>query len=314
MVLGSGPLARAEVSVVSRFGRVWCLLGLVVVVVAGIGGCDGPADPPSCRCSGAVPGGSLSVACGGTQCVGGVGYRCTDVNTAVSDPSACATPPDGGSITCPDPRACPSGCCSGSTCQPGTAVNMCGTGGAGCAACGVGESCSGGACFSTSTGCSVRNTGLDIEDTCAGEQICDCGASPFCEGTGTCVPAFGRIYRIGITRVQLPDRRPDGMCWDDPSCGAPDPYVLVSVGGSGVGMTTAGSDTFGVTWDPPAVFNASILAGTAVRLDVYDEDLTSDDGALACVFDPITAATLRSRSLSCSGALGELEAVIVYAP
>jgi hypothetical protein len=54
--------------------------------------------------------------------------------------------------------------------------------------------------------------------------------------------------------------------------------------------------------------------GTEIRVDVYDEDLTADDGAFACVHAPVTAAQLRSRDLSCAGALGEIDIVVVYVP
>ncbi|MCB9597536.1 MAG: hypothetical protein H6719_32760 [Sandaracinaceae bacterium] len=90
--------------------------------------------------------------------------------------------------------------------------------------------------------------------------------------------------------------------------------MTVTVDSTAVGTTMAGTDLFDVTWDPIAVFEATILAGSGVRLDVFDEDLTTNDGAFACVHDPITAERLRSRDLSCSGALGSLSAVIVFVP
>lgn len=45
-----------------------------------------------CRCTGAVPSGTLDVECGGYACVGGEGYRCTGPNAAVADPVACLPP------------------------------------------------------------------------------------------------------------------------------------------------------------------------------------------------------------------------------
>lgn len=264
------------------------------------------------------PRGCPSGCCNGTSCEAGT----TDARCGTSGASCVTCPSDQScaagtcvpdTISCPDPAACPGGCCAGSVCQPGNTASNCGSGGTSCATCGAGEACSAGIC--EVPGCSVRNLGASIEDTCTGENICNCGSGvAFCEGTGTCVPAFGRIYRVGLTHLLLPARRPDGMCWDDPGCGAPDPYVVLRVDGAPVGMTPAGSDLYEGFWTPPAAFDATILAGGSLRLDVYDEDLTADDGAFACVQDPITAARLRSRDVGCTGALGTLEAVIVFVP
>ena len=50
-----------------------------------------------CRCEGAVPEGTLSVACGEMQCVGGTaGYVCTGPGTAAAAPEACTMTADGG--------------------------------------------------------------------------------------------------------------------------------------------------------------------------------------------------------------------------
>lgn len=177
--------------------------------------------------------------------------------------------------------------------------------------CGSSESCEAGVC--ESPGCSVRDTASGVEDTCTGENICQCPGSPFCEGTGTCVSAFGRIYRVGIAQAELPDRNPSGDCWDT-GCGAPDPYVVLSVDGTVVDRTPTASDTFTPAWSPVFTRDVTIVAGSDLRLDVFDEDIADDDGAFACVFEPISAARLRSRDLSCDGALGELTSVVVFVP
>lgn len=155
--------------------------------------------------------------------------------------------------------------------------------------------------------------GGTIEDSCSGEQICICppGTTGLCESGGTCSPAFGRGYRVGLVGFSLPPVRPDGMCWDDPGCGAPDPYVVVQVDGIEVGRTPAASDIYEGGWSPPAVFDFRLDAGSSLRLEVYDEDLISDDGAFACNFQPISAVQLRSRQASCTGGVGTLRAVII---
>lgn len=56
---------------------------------------DCPTDP-GCRCVGDIPTGRLDVACGELACVGGVGYRCTAMNTAIEDPLGCMPSVDGG--------------------------------------------------------------------------------------------------------------------------------------------------------------------------------------------------------------------------
>ena len=59
---------------------------------------SGPST--DCRCEGAVPEGTLSVACDDMQCVGGTaGYLCTGPGTAVAAPEACMATGDGGMPT-----------------------------------------------------------------------------------------------------------------------------------------------------------------------------------------------------------------------
>ena len=63
-----------------------------------------------------------------------------------------------------------SGCCQNGVCQPGTAVNACGTGGGACTSCGSGDSCVLGAC----QGAAVPEPG----DKCAANA--DCGSAGIC--------------------------------------------------------------------------------------------------------------------------------------
>lgn len=277
------------------------LMALTGALVLMLTGCDGGAT--SC-----TTGATQGCLCGG----GAMGVQTCLADGTWGMCSSCSGGGDGGEASCPDPAGCPTGCCAGAVCMPGDTVSACGSGGGSCSTCGDGESCSGGACETPR--CSVRNTGSAIEDTCTGENICSCaGGDVFCEGTGTCVPAFGRIYRIGVSQVTLPERDPAGECWDV-GCGAPDPYVTVSVDGSTIGATPAGADVFSVTWDPIQIFEATVLAGTDIRFDVWDEDATSDDGAFFCADEPITVERLRGRNLSCGGEIGSLTAVIVFVP
>ena len=165
------------------------------------------------------------------------------------------------------------------------------------------------------SGCSVRELGTMLEDSCTSDQICVCGTdNGLCEGTGTCSVAFGRRYLIGVVAVAVPTTKPSGECWDEPGCGAPDPYVVVSVDDTPILTTLVADDLFEFSYDPPEVIETTVAAGSTIRLDVFDEDLAADDGILACVVESITAAHLRSRNLSCMGDLGTLVSVIVPAP
>jgi len=160
------------------------------------------------------------------------------------------------------------------------------------------------------TGCSAQNGSASVVDTCLGDTICLCpGGDLFCDGTGTCSVAFGRRYTIAVSELTLPDRKPDGTCWDA-ACGAPDPYVVFSVDGVELGRTPAASDLLTVVYDPLPAVDATVAAGSTIRLDVFDEDISADDPAFACVATA-TGALLRSRDLSCEGVLGQMTAIIV---
>ncbi len=164
-------------------------------------------------------------------------------------------------------------------------------------------------------GCSVRDLGASIEDSCGGDNICICAdGNAFCEGTGTCSVAFGRRYVIAVSGLNLADRRPDGMCWDDPGCGAPDPYVAIVADGALLLTTPAGVDLYEGVYDPPAGVETTIVAGSEVQIDVFDEDVLDDDFAFGCVLRSATAAQLRARDLSCGNETGSMLAVIVPAP
>jgi len=277
-------------------------MGRIVGLVLLVAGCSGPPPTTGCRCAGAVPGGVLDVACGGSQCVGGQGYRCVDANTAEPDPSACGVP-DSGPAPC-GPDTC-GGCCSAGVCQSGSTDGACGAGGGPCRSCGGGTACAGGVC--SASGCSFS---ASRGDTCTGDDICICpggSAEPLCEGTGTCSTAYGRRYSIFVGSLTLPDRRPDGMCWDA-FCGAPDPFVQIRVNGGLLGTSPAVADSFRATLNYGVESN--ITAGSSIEIAVFDQDVSADDGAFTCRFASVDSALLRGRDLSCSGALGELLAVI----
>jgi hypothetical protein len=54
-----------------------------ILLVLAVAGCTSsnttnPPPPPGCRCTNAVPGGTLDLPCGASGCLGGMGYRCLD--------------------------------------------------------------------------------------------------------------------------------------------------------------------------------------------------------------------------------------------
>lgn len=141
-------------------------------------------------------------------------------------------------------------------------------------------SCSGGG--GPSGGCTPS------ADTCAGETICVSGA---------CVDAFPRVYEITDVIVQASTTDETGATWDALG-GAPDPMIIVYANGSPIGSTVSVANVFSAIF--PGPFNASLIAGSSLVIEVYDEDVTVNDLMFTCTADPIPATLLRQRDLSCS--------------
>lgn len=123
-------------------------------------------------------------------------------------------------------------------------------------------------------------------DNCTGETICI---------SGKCEAAFPRVYQIANVVVSVPTTNPNnGSDWDIGG-GAPDLFLGDQ---NGTAFSSVVQDQFSATFAGP--FEVSLVAGTALRIDVWDEDISSNDFAFACQANPITAAILRSRTLACS--------------
>jgi Cys-rich repeat protein len=73
------------------------LVPLLLLTLAGCGGGDG-----GCRCTGAVTGGQLDLACGKSSCLGGHGYKCLAAQSYAGDDSICSA----GQGDCPAYLAC----------------------------------------------------------------------------------------------------------------------------------------------------------------------------------------------------------------
>jgi hypothetical protein len=142
--------------------------------------------------------------------------------------------------------------------------------------------------------------GSDCEGEC---QACvvsnpfDCTGDTICLDD-VCQPAFGRSYVFTVTTGTLPNVDDMGASWDDAG-GLPDPFVELTIDGMTYRSPTI-TDSTTPAWNfaTPAV---AIAADSAVRINVYEDDEPTDDGAWVCTSDPIGVAYLRSGGLGCSG-------------
>lgn len=95
--------------------------------------------------------------------------------------------------------------------------------------------------------------------------------------------------------VAVPTTNPsNGEAWDAGG-GAPDMFLSAN----GTMLTPPVNDQFTASFAGP--FDFSLIAGGSLRIDVFDEDITVDDGVLSCQETPITAQRLRTRVFSCAG-------------
>jgi len=125
-------------------------------------------------------------------------------------------------------------------------------------------------------------------DRCPGETICI---------SGRCESAFGRLYSIVDVSVSVPTTDGAGDAWDAFG-GAPDLFVTVLVNGSIVGTSTTRSDTFSANFSGP--YNATLIGGSDLVVEVWDEDVSVNDRIFTCSASPISADLLRGRSLRCN--------------
>ena len=130
-------------------------------------------------------------------------------------------------------------------------------------------------------------------DNCTGDNICM---------SGTCVPAFGRVYKLFIANGSMPEKTSTNEAWD-PFGGLPDPLVSVSLNTAHVFDTTYKSDTLSPIWIESAT--VSIPTGSKLTLDVWDSDTDVDGKMFSCANVSLTADLLRKHGgahvASCSG-------------
>ncbi len=233
-------------------------------------------NPNTATCANTV--GSCGDTVGGVRCTGNNGGQC-----AAGVCTAGGFCDSGSSASCAN---------TGNSCGSTIAGVFCNARSGG--SCSVGICTAQGICDSGGGGCQASNP-----NSCAGETVCI---------SGRCEAAFPRRYSITITDLILPTRDTNDECWDV-GCGAPDPFVEVVLNGTVIGETTTVQDTFTVTYNE--VFEANIIAGSDLSLNVYDDDLTAPDFATGCGAEPLTAAHIRDATLACNGSTGNISFIIV---
>ncbi|HEX8794881.1 MAG TPA: hypothetical protein VF765_28235 [Polyangiaceae bacterium] len=163
-------------------------------------GCNAVTCPTGC-CSGTTCTTPSTSACGtaGATCTacGSTADGCSALGTCTcGGGNACGSGQvcSGGQCVC-DATSCPTGCCQGNICQPGTDPNACGAAGGTCAMCPTGETCGNGSC----SGCNASScpNGCCSGSTCtmpssmacgtAGATCTNCGSkADGCSASGTC--------------------------------------------------------------------------------------------------------------------------------
>jgi hypothetical protein len=104
-----------------------------------------------------------------------------------------------------DATTCPQGCCNGTTCVPYASQTdgACGTAGAACGACKVGEACESGVCAAS---CIEEGAACTVGQTCClggcssldGNKCCSSVEGPCTTQAGCCQPNGGTAFCLGV--------------------------------------------------------------------------------------------------------------------
>ncbi|HEY5923215.1 MAG TPA: hypothetical protein VIV11_16160, partial [Kofleriaceae bacterium] len=78
----------------------------------------------------------------------------------------------------------------------------------------------------------------------------------------------------------------------------PDIFVEISINGVVRATTLTVDDQFSVLFAGP--YAVQPIGGGSLVLVAWDEDVTSSQAAFQCTADPLTAAQLRTRKLTCT--------------
>jgi hypothetical protein len=153
-----------------------------------------------------------------------------------------------------------------------------------------------------------EDTDFPIGDDDDGFQCTICSGETICVDNARCEDAFPRFYVLEFGTVTIPQTKPDGSCWDDPNCGAPDPEIEIHLNGDQIAELDNDDDVFSASFSD--MIELQLIAGTRLEIQLEDEDLIDDEEVLTCTFDPLTAEKLRSGDLSCSAGNASIEARI----
>lgn len=137
----------------------------------------------------------------------------------------------------------------------------------------------------------------DARASCYLARVDSCSGDSICIDDNMCEPAAPRAYIIGDIVAMVPFTKTDGTSWDAAG-NAPDLFVTILVNGTAVATTAATPDSFSAR--PVGEYRVNLPAGPTILIRTQDEDVSSNDAALDCLAQPVTAAMLRSRVLQCS--------------
>jgi hypothetical protein len=175
---------------------------------------------------------------------------------------------------CPATIACGDGHCNGnesaSTCAQDCTV--CGDG-----ICGNSENAAG-----CATDCAPPPSSCTSSpDNCTADTVCV---------AGSCVPAYGRVYKLFIASGSVPAKTSSNGSWDLAG-GMPDPYVSTFLNTNFVFYTSYKNNTLVPSWNESAT--VTIASGAKLQLDVYDDDYDKDGYMFSCFNLSLTPDMLR---------------------
>jgi hypothetical protein len=118
------------------------------------------------------------------------------------------------------------------------------------------------------------------------------------------------MYLVELDFIDADTTKPGGEAWDVGG-GAPDPFAELTIEGVSQGVSSTINDTFAAQWpDPVPSWTVTITAGSSVRVDAWDEDVTTHDWLGGCEIASITAAALRDREFTCEATSSTIRAYI----
>ncbi len=167
--------------------------------------------------------------------------------------------------------SCPADCPAAATCGDGT--------------CSGSESAT-----SCATDCGPQ-TCTSSPDSCTGDNVCV---------SGSCVAAYGRVYKLYVYDGKMPGRDANNAFWDYDVFSSPDElpdsYVELFLNGAEIGTTAYKSDTVMPMWNEAKTI--SVAAGSKIDLKVWDSDTDFDALMFSCTNVSLTADVLRKHDVS----------------